>query len=145
LDKARNTADPLEKQHVFNALASVADPALARRMTEIAMTDQVPAGTTSTLISGLAVRHPDMVWQVVAPKLEDGSLSISKSDRWSLARYIARNSADPQRINDLESFVARNVPAEARRPFLQAAASIHHNQHVASQVLPEIDAWIRGR
>ena len=144
LDKARQTVDPLEKQHVFNALSGVADPGLARRMTEIAMTDQVPAGTASTLIAGLAVRHPDMVWQVVALKLEDGSLSISKADRWSLARYIARNSADPQRVNDLEAFVARNVPAEARRPFLQTMASIHHNQHLATQVLPQIDAWIRA-
>ena len=144
LDTARKTVDPLEKQHVFNALSGVADPGLARRMTEIAMTDQVPAGTASTLIAELAVRHPDMVWQVVAPKLEDGSLSISKADRWSLARYIARNSADPQRVSDLEAFVARNVPAEARRPFLQTMASIHHNQRLATQVLPEIDAWIRA-
>ena len=143
LDKARQTADPLEKQHVFNALSDVADATLARRMTGIAMTDQVPSGTASTLISTLAVRHPDLVWQVVAPHLEDGSLPMSKPDRWRLARLIARNSADSQRVADLEAFVAHDVPAEARRPFLETVASIHHNQRVASQVLPEIDAWIR--
>ena len=143
LDKAHKTADPLEKQHVFNALSDVADATLARRMTGIAMTDQVPSGTASTLISELAVRHPDLVWQLVAPHLEDESLPMSKSDRWGLARYIARNSADSQRVADLESFVARNVPAEARRPFLETMASIHHNQRIASQVLPDIDAWIR--
>ena len=143
LDKARKTTDPLEKQHLFNALAGVADPALAQRMTGIALSDQVPAGTVTTLIPALAVRHADLVWQVVAPRLEDGSLTISKTDRWSLARSIARNSANPQRVTDLEAYVARNVPAEARRPFLQTAASIHHNQRLARQVLPEIDAWIR--
>jgi hypothetical protein len=84
------------------------------------------------------------VWQEVAPRLEDPSLPLSKADRWGLARYIARNSADPRRVADLQAFVARNVPAEARRPFLETVASIHHNQRLASQVLPQIDAWIRA-
>jgi hypothetical protein len=35
------------------------------------------------------------------------------------------------------------VPAEARRPFLQAEASIYHNQRLAGEVLPEVDAWVR--
>ena len=143
LERARRASDPLEKQHLFSALAGVADPALARRMTEVALSDQVPAGTAPTLIEALAVQHPDQVWQAVAARLEDASLALSKSDRWQLAAAIAGDSADPRRVADLEAYVARNVPAEARRPFLQAEASIHHNQRLASQVLPEIDAWIR--
>ena len=143
LEQARKTSDPLEKQHLFIALADVADPVLARRMTEVALSDQVPAGTAPTLIEALAVRHPDLVWQVVAPRLDDASLSLSKSDRWKMAGDIVRNSADPKRVSDLEAYVARNVPAEARRPFLQTVASIHHNQRLVRQVLPEVDTWIR--
>ena len=142
-ERARKTSDPLEKQHLFTALSAVDDPALARKMVDIALSDQVPAGTAPTLIDTLAVRHPDLVWQIVIARLDDPSLSLTKSDRWQLAAAIAGNSADPQRVSDLEAYVARNVPAEARRPFLQAEASIHHNQRLASQVLPEIDTWIR--
>jgi len=143
LQQARKTTDPLEKQHLFIALAGVADPALARRMTEIALSDEVPAGTAPTLIATLAVRHPDLVWQIVAPRLDDASLSLTKSDRWDLAGDIAGRSADPRRVADLQAYVARSVPPDARRPFLATVASIHHNQRLASQVLPEIDAWIR--
>ena len=143
LERARKTNDPLEKQHLFTALSDVVDPTLARRMTQIALTDEVPAGTAPTLIGTLAVRHPDVVWQIVAPRLDDATLSLSKSDRWRLAGAIAAHSADPQRVADLQAYVARSVPADARRPFLQTVASIHYNQRLASQVLPQIDAWIR--
>ena len=55
---------------------------------------------------------------------------------------MAGYSADPQRIADLDAYVARSVPAEARRPFLSAAASIRQNVLYATKVLPEIDGWI---
>jgi aminopeptidase N len=145
LERARKTPDPLEKQHFFTALSGVTDPALARRMAAIALTDQVPAGTSPTLLEALSERHPDLVWQLVVPRLGDESLPLSKQDRWRLAGAVAGHSADPQRVSDLEAYVARNVPAEARRPFLQAMASIQHNQRVTSQVLPQIDTWIQDQ
>jgi aminopeptidase N len=144
LDKAHKTSDPLEKQHLFTALSNVAEPALARRMTQIALSDQVPAGTAASLIGTLAVRHPDLVWPIVAPRLDDASLDLTKGQRWELAQSIAGHSADPRRVNDLDAYVARSVPADARRPFLQTVALIRHNQRVAEQVLPEIDTWIRA-
>ena len=45
LAKARAEKDPLAKQHMFEALAGVQDPALAKRMVEIAFSNDPPAGT----------------------------------------------------------------------------------------------------
>ena len=42
--RAQQTSDPLLKLHLYSALASVADPALARRMIDVALGDEVPAG-----------------------------------------------------------------------------------------------------
>jgi len=94
LDKARG-ADPLEKEHIFEALSHVSDPVLARRMVDIALGDEVPAGSSPTLLSRLARKHPDMVWQVVAPRLDGPSLHLDKPERWELAAAIAAGSADP--------------------------------------------------
>jgi aminopeptidase N len=145
VERARKTADPLQKQHVLMALAGVTDPGLARRMVDIAMSDQIPAGGSPEIIEALALRHPQLVWKVVAPRLDDPALHLDKADRWRLAASIAGYSADPQRIADLDAYVARSVPAEARRPFLAAAASIRQNALYAAKVLPEIDGWIRTR
>jgi aminopeptidase N len=142
LERAQKDTDPLQKQHMFEALAGVTDPVLARRMAQIAMTDQIPAGGSPDIIYALAVEHSDLVWQLVVPRLNDAALRIDKSDRWRIVAAVAAHSIDPQRIVDLQDYVAKNVPAEASRPFLAAAASIRQNQVYASKVLPEIDSWI---
>jgi aminopeptidase N len=142
--RAQANADPLQKQHVFAALAGVTDPDLARRMAEIAMSDRIPAGGSPEIITRLADRHPDLVWKLVVPRLNDPALHLDKPDRWRLAADIAANSPDLQRIADLDDYVAQNVPAEARRPFLAASASIRQNQVYVTKVLPQIDRWIRS-
>ena len=143
LNEARK-ADPLEKEHIFEALSAVSDPVLARRMADIALGDEVPAGSGPTLLSRLARKHPDMVWQVVAPRLDDPTLHLDEPERWELAATIAASSAEPQRIADLQAYESRSVPAESRRPLLAAEAAIRENQRMAADVLPQMNAWIRA-
>ena len=145
LAKAEHTPDPLEKLHIFRALADVNDPDLARRMVDIALGNQVPAGSAPALIAVLASKHADMVWQMLAPRLDDPSLPFEKTLRWRMAASIAGYSADPARIADLEAYEAASVPPEARKPFLSAVASIRRNQRFTGTVLPQIDQWIAGR
>jgi aminopeptidase N len=143
LDDARR-ADPLEKEHIFDALSNVSDPVLARRMVDIALGDEVPAGSSPTLLSRLARKHPDMVWQVVAPRLDDPTLHLDRPERWELAATIAASSADPARVADLQDYESRSVPADSRRPLLAAEAAIRENQRMAARVLPQLNAWIQG-
>ena len=137
---ARQTKDPLEKQQWYRALAGVLDPTLARRMIDIALSEEVPAGSGPGLIGRLARWHPDLVWDALSPRLEDPQLPWSKTIRWSIVREVAAQSARSQRIADLEAYEARAVPPEARAPFLESVASIRQNQRITSSVLPELTA-----
>ena len=143
LEKARK-ADPLEKEHILLALCGVIDPILARRMVDIALSDEVPTGSSPQLLGWLSIEHPDMVWQVVAPRLDSPTLHLDQPERWELANFIASSSADPQRIAELEAYESRSVPVESRKPFLASEASIRQNQRFVSQVLPRLDAWIQA-
>jgi aminopeptidase N len=145
LSRARRTDDPLQKAHLFRALAGVADPALARRMIDIALSDQVPAGSNEGLLLELASRHPDTTWEVLAPRLDDPQLPFSKSQRWEIAGYVAGYSAEPQRIAELEAYERRSVPPEARKPFLESVAAIHRNRRIVKKILPEIGRWIASQ
>jgi len=145
LARAAKTLDPLEKQHITEALAGVSDPLLARRFADIALGRDVPAGSTPRLLVGLARRHPDAVWEILAPRLGTAGLPIDKTDQWETAGLIAGYSADPKRIAELEAYEARSVPAEARKPFLGSIASIRQNQRIATNALPLLDRWIAAR
>jgi aminopeptidase N len=145
LARATKSTDPLEKGHVFEALAGVQDPLLAQRMLGIALSEQIPAGMAPSLLIRVGQTHPDLAWEGIAPRLEDATLPLAQLERWSLAAFIAAASADARRIADLEAYEARNVPPEARKPFLAAVAAIRDNQRIAARVLPEIDAWIAAR
>ena len=145
LSRAAANPDPLEKQHVLLALAGVSDPTLARRMIDISLSDQVPAGTPPNLIETVARLHPDLVWETLAPRLDDAQLPFSKTQRWRLAGAIAGFSAKPQRVTDLAAYEEHSIPPEARKPFLENIASIHRNQHIAADVLPELDEWIAAQ
>ena len=71
------------------------------------------------------------------------ALHLDQPERWDLASTIASNSADPQRIAELEAYESRSVPVESRKPFLASEAAIRQNQRFVTQVLPQLDTWIR--
>jgi hypothetical protein len=145
LAKADRTIDPLEKLHIFRALAGVNDSDLARRMVDVSLGDLVPAGSAPVLIEILARKHPDIVWEILAPRLGDPSLPFEKTLRWQMAGDIASYSAAQSRITALRAYEIAHVPSEARKPFLSAVASIRRNQRFASTVLPQINQWIAAR
>ncbi len=142
LAKARATKDPLEKKHVFEALAEVQNPDLARRMGDIAMGAEVPAGSGPSLISVLGFNHPDLMWDIVIARFDAADPPFEKQTRWLIAAGLAGHSAQEARIAAVEAYEARAVPDSARRPFAGALGSIRQNRRIATRMLPEIDRWL---
>jgi aminopeptidase N len=145
LARARKTTDPLEKERIYVALGGVQDDALATRMIAVALSSEVPAGSNADILSPLAVNHPDLVWKDAIPRLNDPGASIPKVTQWLVVANVAEQSADPALIGQVEEYVERNVPAEARKPFAGVAAAIHQNQYIVTHVLPELDRFIASR
>ena len=142
LEQARVERDPLGKQRLYETLAEVQDRGLARRMVEIAFADEPPAGTGPYLLLPLAVNHPDLVWELALPHLEDAEFPLDNPMRWKIAVYIAGKSALPAREVELKNYEAGNVPESARRPCEGALAAIRQNRHVAQHAVPEIARWL---
>jgi aminopeptidase N len=142
LAQAEAEQDLLSKQHVFEALAGVQDPGLARRMLEIAFGDLPPAGTAPSLVLSLAANHPDLVWDLALPHLQDPKLPLQNTLRWKIAVDVASRSARSEREAALKAYEVRNVPENARRPFDGALASIRQNRHIAAHAMPDITRWV---
>jgi len=144
LGRARATADPLEKQRLYAAMAGVEDAELARRMLAIAIGDEVPAGSGRSLLVPLATRHPDLAWREVVPHLA-GSKTFDPRSQWRIAGALAAESSDPARIEELRAWIGANVPPKARQTFEGDVASIRNNRRVADEILPGIDRWLAAR
>lgn len=142
LAQATGMKDPLDKQHAFEALATVQDPVLVRRMVEIAFGDGPPAGTAPNLVTSLAATDPDIVWSLALPHLQDPRAPLANDERWRLAVNIASRSALPERVAALQAYEAQNVPESSRRPFAGAVAAIEQNQHIAQHAMPQITRWV---
>jgi len=141
LAQAKAEKDPLAKQHIFEALAEVQDPILARRMVEIAFGDDPPAGSGPYLLPSLAQNHPDLTWDGALPHFKDPKLALENTMRWRIAVFIASRSALPARAEGVKNY-EQTVPIPARRPFSGAIASIRQNQHIQEKVIPEITQWV---
>jgi hypothetical protein len=93
----------------------------------------------------LAVNHPDLVWELALPHLEDPKFPLENPLRWKIAVYVAGKSALPAREVELKTYEARNVPESARRPFAGALASIRQNRYIVQHAVPEIARWIAAQ
>jgi aminopeptidase N len=144
LAKAKQTRDPQIKAHIFEAMARAADPALSRRMVEIALGPDVPAGTPPRLLGEAGAANPDATWAALAPHLS-GKLPIDEQEAWLVVAAIASGSADPARIADIRAYGAAHVPADARRPIESAVGSIKLNERVRAKALPDIDRWVAAQ
>ena len=145
LARARSTKDPLAKMRIYQALAGVENSALARRMADIVLSDEVPAGTNVGLMYPLAAAHPDLAWSLLVPGLATPAAGIEKTTQWRVAAAIAGLSADETRMGQFQSYIDANVPLDARAPMQGAFASIRQRHRVAAQVLPELNKWIAER
>jgi hypothetical protein len=74
--------------------------------------------------------------------MQDPKFPLDKNERWKLLVNIAGKSALPEREAALQTYEARNVPENARRPFAGALASIRQNRHILEHAVPEITRWI---
>ncbi|HEY6578160.1 MAG TPA: M1 family metallopeptidase, partial [Rhizomicrobium sp.] len=142
LERARKSQDPLDKERLYEALGGVENPALALRMIAIALDSELPAGSNANVLSVLAENHPELVWSDAVPHLADPAVGMTKDEQWSLVAEVCARFADPARAAQVQAYVDRNVPADARRPFIGAIAAIHENARIAARVLPELDRWI---
>ena len=141
LAQAKAEKDPLAKQYIFEALAEVQDPALARRMVAIAFGDDPPAGSGPYLLGSLAENNPDLTWDEALPHFKDPKLALENTLRWRFAVFIASRSALPARMEAVKAY-EQSVPVPSRKPFSGAIASIRQNQRIQEKVIPEISQWV---
>jgi aminopeptidase N len=138
---ARTSATELEKQEYYRLLGAAADPHLAQRALDLALTQEAPVTLRPLVISSVARDHPELAanfaiahWDVIDAILESDSKS-------QYVPYLANSSSDLNMITRLNEFAARHIPASARSSLEKTTARIRYNVQIGTH-LADIDRWI---
>jgi aminopeptidase N len=139
---ARNETTPLVRDQRYTLLAAVEDRALAMRALQLALTDEPGLTVSASMISAVAMRHPDMAFDFALANLAKINERVDASSR---SRYVARlasGSSDPAMVNKLSAYAEANLAPSSRGDVEAAIAAIKDRIQVNAARLPEIDAWL---
>jgi len=143
--QARAERSPLVKAQLYRLLGSAADPALARRALDLALTDEPGATTSSSIISAVADEHPDLAYDFAIRNREkvEGLVDISSRSRFLAG--LGGGSADPAMVAKLEDFATRYMTPQSRGRVDVAIASIRDRVRVRTTRLPDITRWLEAK
>ncbi|MEO7178200.1 MAG: M1 family metallopeptidase [Allosphingosinicella sp.] len=143
--QARSERSPLVKAQLYRLLGTAADPALAKRALDLALTDEPGATTSSALISEVAKQHPDLAFDFAIRNREkvEGLVDISSRSRFLAG--LGGGSADPAMVAKLEDFATRYMTPQSRGRVDVAIASIRDRVRVRTTRLPDITKWLEAK
>jgi len=143
--QARAERSPLVKGQLYRLLGSAADPALAQRALDLALTDEPGATTSAGILSSVANEHPDLAYDFAIRNREkvEGLVDISSRSRFLAG--LGGGSADPAMVAKLEDFATRYMTPQSRGRVDVAIASIRDRVRVRTTRLPDITRWLEAK
>ncbi len=133
---------PLVRTQLYDQLARSANPALAQRALDLAITDEPGATTSAGMIRGVAARFPDMAFDFALANMAAVEARVDATSRSRFFPGLASGSADPAMIAKIGAFSTKYLAPDARRDADTAAANVAYRIKVRTDRLPVIDAWL---
>jgi aminopeptidase N len=143
--QARAERSPLVRDQLYKLLGTAADPALARRALDLALTDEPGATTGAGIISEVAKGHPDLAFDFALRNREKVEALVDISSRSRYLAGLGGASSDPAMVGKLEDYAKRHLTAQSRGRVDVAIAGIRDRVRVRSDRLPEITRWLEAR
>jgi aminopeptidase N len=144
LAQLRETHDPLNKLNELEALTDVADPQLAERLLDVAISSDVPAGSAPALIAEIATEHPGLTWRFVLSHIDAPNFPVDQDERMVVIPYILYSSSDLTLIGELQTYAKNHLPPAASRAVDGVVSQIELNGRVRAE-LPQLDAWLTDK
>jgi len=143
--RAKAAKSPAERRLYLLALAGAGEPAVARRALDLSLTDETPKQLAPEMIRIVSVKHPALAWSWAGSRVSAIDERLDPLQRLEFWPALMSRSNDPNAVATLRDFAARNLPATARKPVDETAASLAYRAIVRRDRLPELDAWLKGR
>ncbi|MNS26550.1 Aminopeptidase N [compost metagenome] len=145
LRRAQAAASPLERKIYLTSLTLAVDPALGRRVIDLAFDPQTPAQDALSMMRGVLWRHPDLLWDRALADPTRFQAVAPDSLRVGLLSEMAARSSRPGQIDALKTYIAAQYPDAPLGEVEQAASRAAFNRRIQRDRLPEATAWLNNR
>lgn len=128
-----------ERELLAEALTSIADPVLAARTLQLALSDTLPAQTTSRVVQQVAhAGHIDLAW-AFAVRHRDALLKDQEAvARNSLFPSLVSRSSDPAHADMMEAWIKVNFGPDAQAEANKVANEIRTRALHKRRLLPQV-------
>ncbi len=142
MTQARAETEFVEARRLWLLLASVNNDALAQRMLQMTLGDDIPRQIRPQVISGVSANHPRMGWDFLVAHRAQIEAMLDPLQRLEFPTNIAAISGDPAMVGELERY-AQNFPEGSARDSVTAAqAQIRLRAETIRERMPAVEAWI---
>ena len=143
--RARATEDPRVQRAYYRALGNALDPDLARRTLELALSSEVPVTTGPSMVQSVALVHPTEAFRFAVA--HDAAIlgRVDESSRWGFIPSLAYASYDAALADEVDAYVQRSTPQDARVIADRAIASARVRSAIRARQLPELEAWLAAK
>lgn len=141
---AKSAPTALEKEKLYGYLSQSAEPDVAQRALELALTDEPPMTIRPNLVRGVSMEHAEAAMSFTSSHWAQMTPLLGPSGGIRFVPRLAQNSNDLAMLDRLEAFRKAHVPPSAAGEYDKAAARIRYNAMVRSR-LSEVDGWLAGR
>ncbi|MFL6706879.1 MAG: M1 family metallopeptidase [Massilia sp.] len=139
---AQAEKSPMIKDRMYALLAAPADPKLARRALDLALTNEPGETNSAAMVAEVAQDHPEMAFDFALANIDKVNERIDATSRSRYFPRLAAASSDPATIGKLNAYAEANLAAGSRRDAETAAAGIRYRIKVKNERLPAVDAWL---
>ncbi|MET0270086.1 MAG: M1 family metallopeptidase [Sphingomonas sp.] len=138
---ARNERNPLAKRDLYAALASAADPALAQKALDLAMTEEPTTPDRAQMISGVSAEHPALAFDFATSRADAINTLVEASSRPRYIVRLASASGDPAVADRVQAYATAKLAAGSRQTATEAVTAIRYRARLRSEQAGPIAAW----
>jgi aminopeptidase N len=138
---AAASRNALEKQQYYSVLGAAADPALARRTLDLALSEEAPITLRPVLLREVSRRNAAMTWDFLLKNRARADAQFAPEGLAGVLPRLVSTTNDAALAARMRAWAKANGGVGAR--LMAGLSAVEHRAEVKRTRLGEVDAWVR--
>jgi aminopeptidase N len=141
---ALNEKDPGAKRSLYASLASPADPVLAQKGLDLALTDELSVPNRANLIGGVSRQHAALAFDWAVAHADKVNALIEASSQPGYIVNLAARATDAGVADRVKAYAAKAIPEKSRQNAETSENGIRYRARLRAERSGPIAAWAKG-